>query len=100
MSEKGTFTIFESSGGGIIHRIPLEAFPNFWAYAYLVQKDSYSVLIDAGSGTDTSHENLLSGFEKADFQPSELTHILLTHAHIDHFGGLVKLRPLTSARIG
>jgi glyoxylase-like metal-dependent hydrolase (beta-lactamase superfamily II) len=32
--------------------------------------------------------------------PSDLTHILLTHAHIDHFGGLTKLRPLTDAKIG
>ena len=100
MSEKGTFATFETSGGGIIYRIPLEAFPNFWVFAYLVQKDSYCVLIDAGSGADTSHENLLSGFYKAGIQPSELTHIFLTHAHIDHFGGLAKLRPLTSARIG
>lgn len=100
MSERGTFTTFETSGGGIIHRIPLEAFPNFWVYAYLVQKDSYCVLIDAGSGADTSHENLLSGFYQAEIQPSELTHIFLTHAHIDHFGGLAKVRPLTSARIG
>jgi len=33
-------------------------------------------------------------------QPTDLTHIFLTHAHIDHFGGLTKLRPLTGARIG
>jgi glyoxylase-like metal-dependent hydrolase (beta-lactamase superfamily II) len=33
-------------------------------------------------------------------QPADLTHILLTHAHIDHFGGLARLRPLTQARIG
>ena len=100
MSEKGRFTTFESSGGARIHRLPLEAFPNFWAYVYVVQKDNYCVLIDAGSGTDASHENLLSGFQKAGIEFSDLTHILLTHAHIDHFGGLAKLRPLTKARRG
>jgi glyoxylase-like metal-dependent hydrolase (beta-lactamase superfamily II) len=103
MSQKGTFTTFETTSeasGAKIHRIPLEAFPNFWAYVYLIQKGAYCVLIDTGSGTDISHENLLSGFQQAGIGPSDLTHILLTHAHIDHFGGLGKLRPLTSARIG
>ena len=100
MNKKATFTTFETTSGAKIHRIPLEAFPNFRAYAYLVQKKGYCVLIDAGSGTDESHENLLSGFQQAGIQPSDLTHILLTHAHIDHFGGLTKLRPITAAKIG
>lgn len=100
MSENGMFAMFETLAGDKIHRIPLEAFPNFWAYVYVVQKDNYCILIDAGSGTDASHENLLSGFQRAGIQISDLTHILLTHAHIDHFGGLAKLRPLTSAKIG
>jgi glyoxylase-like metal-dependent hydrolase (beta-lactamase superfamily II) len=100
MSEKATFASFETTGGAKIHRLPLEAFPNFWAYVYVVQKDAYCLLIDSGSGTDASHENLLSGFQQVGIQPSDLTHILLTHAHIDHFGGLPKLRPLTGAQIG
>lgn len=100
MSEKGTFAVFETSGGAKIHRLPLEAFPSFWAYIYVLQKDEYCVLVDAGSGTETSHENLVSGLQQAGLQPSDLTHILLTHAHIDHFGGLSKLRPITKAQIG
>ena len=100
MSKFLTFASFETSGGAKIHRIPLEVFPNFWAYVYVVQKDEYCVLIDSGSGTDTSHENLLSGLEQIGIRPSDLTHILLTHAHIDHFGGLSRLRPITGAQIG
>ena len=100
MSEEHTFTTFETADGASIHRIPLEVFPNFWAYVYLVQKNEYCVLIDTGSGTDLSHENLLMGFRQAGIQPSDLTHILLTHAHIDHFGGLSRLRPITAAKIG
>lgn len=100
MSEKGTFATFETSGGAKIHRLPLEAFPDFWVYVYLVQKDDYCVLVDAGSGTGKSHENLLSELQHAGLEPSDLTHIFLTHAHIDHFGGLTKLRPMTNARLG
>ena len=100
MSETLTFAVFETSGGAKIHRLPLEVFPNFWAYVYIVQKDEYCVLIDSGSGTDASQENLLDGLRQVGIRSSDLTHILLTHAHIDHFGGLSKLRPITNAKIG
>jgi glyoxylase-like metal-dependent hydrolase (beta-lactamase superfamily II) len=100
MNKAATFTSFETTTGAKIQRIPLEAFPNFWAYVYLVQKDDYCVLIDTGSGTEGCHENLLSGFQKVGIHPSDLTHILITHAHIDHFGGLTRLRPITNAKIG
>jgi glyoxylase-like metal-dependent hydrolase (beta-lactamase superfamily II) len=100
MSSQAAFASFETSGGARVHRIPLQAFPKFWAYACLVQKDGLNYLIDTGSGTDTSHEDLLNGLQQAGLQPSDLTHILLTHAHIDHFGGLSKLKPLTDAKIG
>jgi glyoxylase-like metal-dependent hydrolase (beta-lactamase superfamily II) len=100
MSGKATFAFYETSGGAKIHRIPLEAFPNFWAYVYVIQKDGYRVLLDAGSGTDASHMNLLDGLSRAGLPPSGLTHILLTHAHIDHYGGLSKLHEITNAKIG
>jgi len=100
MTQKAAFAKFETSSGAKIHRIPLEVFPNFWAYVYLVQKDEYRVLIDCGSGMETSHANLLNGLQQAGLQPSQLTHILLTHAHIDHYGGLSQLKPITQAKIG
>ena len=95
-----TFAEFGTSSGAKIFRLPLQAFPNFWAYAYIVLKDDLRILIDTGSGADTSHEDLLDGLHQAGHQPKDLTHILLTHAHIDHYGGLTKLKPLTNAKIG
>ena len=100
MNDQHSFATFETSSGTRIQRIPLEAFPNFWAYAYLVSSGELRLLIDTGSGTDSSHEDLLKGLGQAGLQPSELTHILLTHAHIDHYGGLSRLKPLTPAQIG
>jgi glyoxylase-like metal-dependent hydrolase (beta-lactamase superfamily II) len=100
MSEALTFAEFETSVGATIHRIPLQVFPHFWAYVYVVRKNEFCVLIDSGSGTETSHENLLDGLTRAGLQPSDLTHILLTHAHIDHYGGLSKLRSITNAKFG
>src|SRR5215207_68962 len=100
MSTQPSFASFQSSSGVKIYRIPIEAFPGFWAYIYLVQKDANNYLIDCGSGTESSHKDLLAGLEKVGIQPSDLTHILLTHAHIDHYAGLSKLKPLTDAKIG
>jgi glyoxylase-like metal-dependent hydrolase (beta-lactamase superfamily II) len=100
MITNAAFGTFETSSDAKIQRIPLEAFPNFWAYVYLVQKDDACVLIDCGSGMETSHTNLLDGLQQAGVQAADLTHILLTHAHIDHYGGLSQLRPMTQAKIG
>ena len=100
MSAPASFANFETSSGVKIHRIPVEAFPGFWAYTYLVQKDGDNYLIDCGSGTESSHSDLLNGLKQVGLQPSDLTHILLTHAHIDHYGGLPQLHPLTKAQIG
>jgi glyoxylase-like metal-dependent hydrolase (beta-lactamase superfamily II) len=100
MSEQPAFATFETSSGIRIFRIPLEAFPKFWAYVYVVVTDDLCILIDTGSGTDSSHRDLLTGLERAGIEPSDLTHILLTHAHIDHYGGLSRLKPLTQAKTG
>jgi glyoxylase-like metal-dependent hydrolase (beta-lactamase superfamily II) len=100
MSDTLSFAVFETSGGAKISRLPLEVFPHFWAYAYVAQKDDYCILIDSGSGTETSHANLLDGLKQAGLTPADITHMILTHAHIDHYGGLCKLRPITTAKIG
>lgn len=100
MSGRATYALYETASGARIHRIPLQAFPKFWAYVYVLQMGGQSILIDTGSGTDISHEDLLNGLQQAGLQPSDLNHILLTHAHIDHYGGLARLKPVTSAKIG
>ncbi len=102
---------FETSGGGQIFQIPLEEFPGFWGYAYLVLVedaggDPYRVLIDTGSGFGNSNQNLESGFKSISarlgttISLADLTHVFITHGHIDHFGGLSYVRPRTAARIG
>lgn len=93
-------TSFESSSGARIHRLPVEAFPNLWANLYLVRSGDILALIDTGSGNEKSNEDLQRGFESAGYQLSDLTHILLTHGHIDHYGGLPFLREHTGAQIG
>ncbi|MEN8171572.1 MAG: MBL fold metallo-hydrolase, partial [Chloroflexota bacterium] len=86
-----TVQLFKSMGGARVAQLPLEAFPDFWVYAYLVIFEDYRVLIDTGSGFGKSNQHLKNGLLAAgqllnsDITFSNLTHILITHGHIDHF---------------
>jgi len=106
MKENPTIQQFETKAGGLIFQIPLNAFPGFWAFAYLVLVDDYVVLIDTGSNFHESNENLDQGFEQVStlldksIAMSDLTHIFITHGHIDHFAGLAYIRPRSGAKVG
>jgi len=97
---------FITKAGAQVYRLPLEAFPGFWTYACLIFVDDYVVLVDCGSGHPDSNKYLETGFEQVSQNEGrpvhfdDLTHILITHGHIDHFGGLVYLRGRTRAKIG
>jgi len=94
------YTVFETSSGARIHRLPVAAFPGMWANAWLVETGDMLVLVDTGSGSEHSNETLVAGFAQAGRRIEDLTHILLTHGHIDHFGGLPFLRSRANALVG
>lgn len=85
---------FATSQGARIYRIPLEAFPNFITYCYVVLEAGPPTLIDTGSGYGSSNDQLLAGIAALREQFGEalavddLRRILISHGHIDHFGGL------------
>lgn len=109
-SESRSVVEFGTAGGAQIFQLPLEVFPGFWAYAYLVLVEAagreYRVLIDTGSGFGNANEHLEAGLRAAAERTGrqlgweELTHVLITHGHIDHFGGLAYVRPRTPALVG
>jgi len=97
---------FKTTNGTRVFRLPLEAFPNFQVFAYLVDHKDGLFLIDSGSGSDLSNQGLAHGFEQVSdkrgtrIEIKDLSEILLTHGHIDHMGGLVFLKERSQARIG
>ena len=102
-----TVQTFETSSGGRIYQIPLEAFPGFWTSVYVVLVEDLRVLIDSGSGYGNSNDQLEAGLSQVSLLESgkaiglsDLTHIFITHGHIDHFGGLSYIRPRTQALLG
>ncbi len=60
--------------------------------AFLVNDGKRLVLIDAGTGhylgTEAGH--LVSNLEASGYKASHVDHVILTHVHTDHSGGLVR----------
>lgn len=89
-----------------VYRMESQALPHLRAAVYLVLTDDFSpTLIDAGSGELTSSEEILAGLESVSsdygerFEPTDIQTILLTHAHIDHFGGANRLARELNTRV-
>jgi glyoxylase-like metal-dependent hydrolase (beta-lactamase superfamily II) len=88
---------FESNSGVRIYRITCEAFPGFAANIYLLLDGAMPTIVDAGSGFGDANQQLLAGLEKVRSEFSEtvtladVRRIIITHGHIDHFGGLAFL---------
>lgn len=56
--------------------------------AYLVRLNGMTVLIDAGAG-DIFNGRMRDALAKTTVVPEAVDHILLTHLHLDHVGGLL-----------
>jgi glyoxylase-like metal-dependent hydrolase (beta-lactamase superfamily II) len=97
---------FETSGGHIVYRFAVHLFPDLWGHVYLIKTSDMLVFVDVGSGYGCSNDHLEAGLAgiKGQFQEtfdwSDLTHVLISHGHIDHFGGLHFVREKSDALIG
>ncbi len=88
---------FESNSGVRIYRISSEAFPGFIVHVYLLLEAGVPTLIDAGSGFGDANAQIMAGLERVRTEfgetvvPADIRRIIITHGHIDHFGGLTFL---------
>jgi len=67
------------------------------AFAYLVDAGSELVMIDAGVGYGTGR--IEDNIRSLGRQPAEVWHIIATHCHIDHIGGLYSWKESYGSKI-
>ena len=97
---------FETGSGRVIYSFPVRSFPTLVNNIYVIDSGEERILIDCGSGMEQANADLLAGFEAIGaafgrrLSPADMTAILITHGHIDHFGGLNFVRRHTDAPIG
>lgn len=96
---------FTTSGGAVIYRLPVEAFRNHFTNCYLVLDDRVT-LFDTGSGMEDSNKSLVQCFEALaeahgeKVRLEDVGRVIVTHGHIDHFGGLNFVLSRTKAEVG
>lgn len=97
---------FTSSDGRVIYGMPVEAFPRFIANVYIVRDGDRTILVDCGSPMPQSNQSLVAGLAAIEDKFGEritladVDLILITHGHMDHFGGLPFVRARTAAPVG
>lgn len=107
MTELPPVAHFRSSSGVDIYRLSMLLFPNdFTGHAYVLQGAGPLTLVDTGSGMGRSNDDLLAGFQQlrerfgVSFSLSDIERVIITHGHIDHFGGLAFVKTQTDAAVG
>ena len=97
---------FVTASGRVIYCFSVRSFPTLVNNIYIVEDESGLILIDCGSGMPQANADLEAGFIAVgdtfgrSISLADISTILITHGHIDHFGGLNFVRQHTDAPIG
>ncbi len=97
---------FSAADGRVIYMMPIETFPNHVNNVYLVRQGAHhTTLVDAGTLTHNASEDfrraaavLARSFGEPADVLDKIPDCVITHGHIDHFGGVGRWRDL-GARI-
>jgi glyoxylase-like metal-dependent hydrolase (beta-lactamase superfamily II) len=88
-----------------VYLLSVETFPRHVNNVYVVLEPGHSLLFDCGSGFDSSRRDLALGFavmraafgETVRFEDVDVC--IISHAHMDHFGGANVLKKTSIARL-
>jgi glyoxylase-like metal-dependent hydrolase (beta-lactamase superfamily II) len=61
--------------------------------------DSEPTLVDCGVDMPASWDALLAGLAKHDLTPADISRIVITHPHVDHFGQAAKIAALSGGTV-
>lgn len=81
-----------------IWKITLRQPYNENVHCYLIKREKIT-LIDVGHNSPISYFDLVNGLKLLNLNPIDIEQIILTHSHIDHYGGLVYSDANFNARI-
>jgi metallo-beta-lactamase class B len=70
--------------------------PGFVA-AWLIPTSAGLILVDGAQEPYVDH--VLDSIRKSGFDPRNIRYILITHGHLDHFGGVARIQELSGARV-
>ncbi len=96
---------YETEQNARIYRIPIDLFPELRGFVHVALFDEFCVLFDVGSGFGSSNEQLEEGLQQVrslygeQVNWSTITHIIISHGHIDHFGGVKYARSKCNAPV-
>lgn len=85
---------FASAGGATIYMLAVETFPDHVNNVYLVRQGQAATLYDCGSQTASTHDDLgrahavLAQVFDERRGLDDIGDLVVSHAHIDHFGGV------------
>ena len=97
---------FKTAGNGRVYSIPARVMSDLTGRAYLILGGETPTLIDTGGTVEDSLRDIFDGLNSVrtefgeSFTLPDIRRILITHAHIDHIGGLPELLRLTKAEVG
>jgi glyoxylase-like metal-dependent hydrolase (beta-lactamase superfamily II) len=85
-------------------RKELEAHPRVtkglpYVLPYLIRGGGETVLIDCGWNTDAAYAALEEGMKEAGSHPNDITKLVITHVHPDHYGMAGRLKRLSSCEV-
>ena len=83
---------------------PIKLFDNVWyvgpgyVSCYLIKTSAGLILVDA-SEEPAMVMHVIDSIQKAGFNLRDIKHIIISHGHIDHWGGIDRMRELTGAPV-
>ena len=83
---------------------PFQVFDNLYyvgpgyVSVWLLETSDGLILFDAAEEPYVEH--ILSGVRSFGFDPADIKYILISHGHLDHFGGVAYIQEISGARVG